>query len=93
MEKPVYFHYKVSGKVQGVWFRASTQKKAEALNMSGWVRNLSDGAVELVAGGTKIQHEKLFQWLHEGPETAKVTQVVQSEIEDQNLPEKFNIKK
>lgn len=45
-------HVLISGKVQGVWFRASTKQVAESLGLSGWVRNLSDGRVEAVLKAT-----------------------------------------
>lgn len=71
----VCIHFFVSGKVQGVWFRANTQKKAQTLNLTGWVKNLSDGRVEVLACGEKTAVEQLHDWLWQGPELAKVTQV------------------
>jgi acylphosphatase len=65
-------HFFVTGKVQGVWFRASTQKEAENLGLNGWVRNLGDGRVELVACGTVDQVEMLGAWLLRGPDRAVV---------------------
>lgn len=75
MDSLVAIHVVVSGKVQGVWYRASTQQKATELGVKGWVRNLSNGQVELVAEGTKIQLEALVYWCHEGPPYATVTEV------------------
>lgn len=68
-------HYRVSGHVQGVFFRASTREKARALGLTGWVRNLPDGGVEAVACGESAQLERLEQWLRRGPELAKVDSV------------------
>ncbi|HEX5056107.1 MAG TPA: acylphosphatase [Gammaproteobacteria bacterium] len=68
-------HYRVSGLVQGVFFRASTREKAAALGLTGWVRNLADGRVEAVACGEGPQLELLEQWLRRGPELAKVDSV------------------
>lgn len=68
-------HYRVSGYVQGVFFRASTREKARGLGLTGWVRNLADGRVEAVACGELAQLELLEQWLRQGPELAKVDSV------------------
>lgn len=74
MEK-IGFHAYVSGRVQGVWFRSSTQKKATALGLTGWVRNLPDGRVEVMASGSDEGIKALHDWLWEGPVIAKVTDV------------------
>lgn len=71
-------HVLISGRVQGVWFRANTKKKAEELNVYGWVRNTSDGCVEAVFVGDEENVNALIQWCHQGPplsrvETVKVT--------------------
>lgn len=68
-------HYVVSGRVQGVWYRASTKAKAIDLGLTGWVRNRDDGAVELVACGEESQLQLLQDWLWQGPPLAKVTEV------------------
>ncbi len=66
----------VSGRVQGVFFRESTRKKAEALGLSGWVRNLEDGRVEWVAEGLPIAVEALVRWCRSGgPILARVDRV------------------
>ena len=67
--------FTVSGRVQGVFFRASTRDIAQQLGLNGWVRNLSTGHVELLASGEKKDIEKLEQWLWQGPEFAKVNEV------------------
>jgi len=67
--------FTVSGRVQGVFFRASTRDIAQQLGLNGWVRNLSTGHVELVAWGEKKNIEKLKEWLWQGPEFAKVNEV------------------
>ncbi len=69
----------VSGRVQGVFFRASARDKAQQLELNGWVRNLRNGHVELVACGDQQNVEKLKQWLWQGPKFAKVKEV-RSEI-------------
>ena len=65
-------HAFVSGRVQGVWFRGSTQREAESRGLVGWVRNLPDGRVELVAQGPSEAVERLLAWARHGPPTARV---------------------
>lgn len=69
----------VSGRVQGVCYRASVREKAESLGIEGWVRNLADGCVELVAAGEAIAIEDLAAWLWEGPPAASVSSVAVSD--------------
>lgn len=68
-------HLIASGRVQGVGFRYHTQAKASSLGLTGWVKNLPDGAVEIVAEGPKSALEKLLEWTHHGPPAASVTEV------------------
>lgn len=70
--------YKVSGRVQGVGFRASARAQALALGLSGWARNCSDGGVEVLACGAAAQLGALHHWLHSGPPHAQVTAVTES---------------
>lgn len=65
-------HVFVSGKVQGVFYRDSTRKKAQELDLTGWVKNLPDGRVELYACGSETAVEQLLDWLWEGPPAAEV---------------------
>lgn len=69
-------HIIVKGRVQGVYFRAYTQKQAVKLNVNGFVRNLDDGSVEIVATGQTEDLEKLVAWCHKGPVLAKVNEVI-----------------
>jgi acylphosphatase len=62
----------VSGRVQGVGFRWHTAQKARALGLLGWVRNLPDGTVRVVAEGPRRSAESLLAWLHDGPDRAQV---------------------
>ncbi len=66
----------VLGKVQGVFFRASTLEQAQGLNLSGWVKNLPDGSVEVLAEGTRISLEQLVEWCKTGPSTAEVSETI-----------------
>jgi acylphosphatase len=68
-------HCLVSGRVQGVGFRAATLREAQALGLTGWVRNLADRRVELVATGEPEQIDRLVTWLSEGPPAADVMSV------------------
>ena len=74
-------HLIVEGRVQGVWFRDSTKREANRLNITGWVKNRYDGNVELIAEGSKENVAKLTEWCHNGPPAARVTGVNES-IED-----------
>ncbi len=65
----------VSGRVQGVSYRASTVVAAEARNLTGWVRNLPDGRVELEAQGDTAQVDSLLDWCKQGPPAARVDRV------------------
>jgi acylphosphatase len=69
----------VSGKVQGVWYRASTKDEARRLGITGWARNLPDGRVEVLACGEAEKVAALYEWLKHGPELAKVTEVTYEE--------------
>lgn len=66
------FHIIVHGRVQGVFFRAETRTKARQLNLTGWVRNNSDGTVEIIAEGDTLNLLPFLKWCHEGPESARV---------------------
>lgn len=63
------------GRVQGVWFRDSMRREAEALGVSGWVRNRSDGAVEAMVQGEAGAVDALVRWAHRGPQLAEVERV------------------
>ena len=65
-------HLYISGLVQGVFYRANMQRKAEELGLSGWVRNLPDGRVEAVAEGDEEALKKLIDWAWRGPPAARV---------------------
>lgn len=83
-------HSYVSGIVQGVFFRDSTCKKAKELGLTGWVKNLSDGRVEVMASGDKAKLDELEKWLHQGPPAAKVD-AVSSEFVDFEVFDVFKV--
>ncbi len=65
----------VAGRVQGVFFRASTRNEAQRLGLTGYARNRLDGTVEVVACGERESVETLREWLRKGPPDARVTGV------------------
>jgi len=69
----------VSGRVQGVFFRASTRNEALRLGLNGYARNLTDGRVEVVACGPSETLRELERWLWQGPPAAQVEDVVRSD--------------
>lgn len=71
----------VSGKVQGVYFRVSSQQKAIDYGLSGYAKNLADGDVELMLCGEEESVEKMLNWLKEGPKQAEVTQMQQKQVD------------
>lgn len=75
----------VTGRVQGVFYRGSTQDTARRLGLSGWVRNCSDGGVELVACGAPNAVNELEAWLWKGPSQARVESVVQEAVTVQDF--------
>lgn len=72
MVERVRARIRVSGLVQGVWFRQSTADEARRLGLEGWVRNLADGSVEAEAQGARPAVEALVRWCHRGPPAARV---------------------
>ena len=68
-------HVRVSGQVQGVFFRDSTRQKAEELGLAGWVKNLPDGRVEAVFEGPSDRVREMVRWCEEGPRNASVEDV------------------
>jgi acylphosphatase len=79
-------HIIVKGRVQGVYFRAYTQKQAVKLNLNGFVRNLANGDVEIMACGDRSDLQQLVAWCHKGPLLAKVSDVL---VSDYPAPEAF----
>ncbi|MHC5012175.1 MAG: acylphosphatase, partial [Planctomycetota bacterium] len=65
-------HAFVNGLVQGVYFRASTETEARRLGLAGWVRNLADGRVEIVAEGEAAAVDRFVAWARGGPSRAQV---------------------
>lgn len=68
-------HLFVHGRVQGVFFRASARTVARDLGLAGWVRNCSDGSVEIHAEGDRKKLEELIAWCRQGPDYASVSNI------------------
>jgi acylphosphatase len=75
-QQKIAAHVWISGRVQGVFYRASTEEQAQIKQVKGWVRNLPDGRVEALFQGTAAAVEAMIQWCHQGPPGARVTKVV-----------------
>jgi acylphosphatase len=75
IDEPVRAHVVVLGRVQGVWFRASTKDVAQRLALAGWVRNVPDGSVEAVFEGPRASVDAAIAWAGEGPDHAVVDDV------------------
>src|SRR5437588_447772 len=83
-------HWFVSGQVQGVGFRAFTYEAARDLELRGWVRNLTDRRVEIVAQGPPKQVEQLLEKVKKGPESGRVEGVKEGKVDEkEKLAEEF----
>jgi acylphosphatase len=84
--------FRVEGRVQGVGYRWFVWREAERLGLRGSVRNLADGAVEVMAAGTEEALQELARSLARGPAAARVARVEKSEVpHDMQLPTTFDI--
>lgn len=79
----------VSGRVQGVFYRASTAERAKVLGVTGHAKNLPDGRVEVLACGEAAAVQELCNWLWEGPPAARVERVDISEADTDEPPADF----
>jgi len=84
--------FEVSGRVQGVFFRASTRDFARSIGLRGWARNLPGGEVEVVACGTGDDLQRLRSWLWDGPPLARVKDVRVEELPEPDMPGDFEIR-
>lgn len=78
--KNIALHIIVKGKVQGVFYRKTTYKKAIELGLTGWVKNLRDGSVEIEVEGPESQMLEFVAWCSKGPKNAEVTHLIQEEM-------------
>lgn len=79
MNELIRVHAVIVGRVQGVFFRMETKKKADACQVCGWVRNRPDGTVEAVFEGERDSVEDVLKWCRQGPSSARVESVKTSE--------------
>ena len=84
-------HVIISGRVQGVWFRASTRDKAEQLGLTGWVKNTADGCVEAVFEGEEERIEEMINWCHQGPPLAEIVNIEVKKQTPTNYFDRFSI--
>ena len=82
-------HCFVSGRVQGVFYRASAGQRARALKVTGYAKNLADGRVEVLACGEARAVDALCEWLWQGPPAARVSEVVVREVQCTDIPREF----
>jgi acylphosphatase len=89
--RPIARRCLVSGRVQGVYYRASAQQRAREAGIAGHARNLEDGRVEVLACGEELRVREFIDWLWIGPSAAKVTHVTVEiiEIHPTQLPLEF----
>ena len=83
--------YRVRGRVQGVGFRWFVEREAQTLGIAGWVRNRSDGTVEVLAQGTREQLFSLRSKLQQGPRASRVDDVQEVESQVQHDMKTFRI--
>lgn len=76
---------RITGKVQGVWFRAWTCEQARVLGLDGWVRNLSDGSVEALFAGPPEVVERALAACHRGPPSARVALVTPTPVSPEEI--------
>lgn len=83
--------FRITGRVQGVYFRASTCEQAQRLGLRGHAVNLRDGSVEVVAAGSAASLESLAAWLAHGPPMAEVEQVSREPVAVETVPQGFAV--
>ncbi|WP_049621847.1 acylphosphatase [Frateuria defendens] len=82
--------FTVEGRVQGVFFRASTRTQALALGLAGYAKNLVDGGVEVLASGDPAALDALERWLQRGPPSARVASVRREDLPERDAPPGFH---
>lgn len=80
-------HVTISGRVQGVWFRDSTRRKADSLGINGWVKNSDNGDVEALFQGKPEKINEILDWCKKGPPLSRVDNV---KVSEPSIDESFN---
>ncbi|MDQ6901771.1 MAG: acylphosphatase [Bacteroidota bacterium] len=83
-------HIKITGRVQGVFFRAKAREKALPNNLRGWIKNTDEGHVEAIVTGEEKDLAEFIAWCHQGPEKARVVNVLVTPLEKQIFND-FNV--
>jgi acylphosphatase len=78
-------HLRITGQVQGVFFRAWAQGEARELNVSGWIRNCPDGSVEAHLAGDEDRVERMVERMRRGPSNARIAEVTVEEVPPEAL--------
>ena len=78
-------HLVIKGKVQGVYYRASAKDVAREVGVTGWVKNMPDGNVEVIVSGSEERVEKFIEWCRKGPKNAEVTEVIVNDSKEKPL--------
>ena len=86
-------HLLIQGRVQGVGYRANVRRRANRLNLRGWVRNLRNGDVEILVEGPEVEVDRLIVWCHRGPTSAYVSKVNVEKTEATNKFDGFAVKR
>jgi acylphosphatase len=81
IENNIQIKLVITGRVQGVFFRASTKNEAAKTGVKGYVKNLADGSVQAVFQGDKLSVTKMIDWCHKGPAAARVDNILTQETE------------
>lgn len=87
-----HFNIRVTGQVQGVWYRGSAERKARQLGLTGFVRNQPDGSVYAEAEGPEALLLEFVEWCRQGPELARVDEVQVTEGEVSGFPD-FSVRR
>ncbi|WP_392561396.1 acylphosphatase [Orbus sturtevantii] len=88
-----FIQIRVSGRVQNVGFRFFTYQKARKLKLTGYVKNLINGEVEIIAGGPKVQLDLLIQWLNDGgPNSAHIKEFLVKKVKTDQQYTDFSVR-
>lgn len=90
---PGLYRFRVTGRVQGVYFRQSTADRARQLGICGWVANTADGAVEGLAAGDEAALGQLRDWLRQGPPAARVETLDWQAAQNETAPDGFVVRR